>query len=248
MKDYIERHYGVVYQSRQSYYDFLKEAGFSWHRSQAMNPKHNETEVLLKQEEIKTQLEACQAKIVSGEVIVLIEDECHLIWRDTLGYIWGWCNERTEAPIQNVKQRQTYYGVLNLYDQKFILNPYASGNGKNTIEFIKYLQRLYPDKKLIIIWDGATYHHSKEMRAYLNQVNQGLEEKDWKITCIILAPNAPEQNPVEDVWLAGKNFLRKHFYENNTFYKVKMSFLNFLNNKVFNLGKRGWYMNIPQPV
>ena len=52
---------------------------------------------------------------------------------------------------------------------------------------------------------------------------------------VFFAPNAPEQNPVEDVWLRGRNFLRKHFNENNTFHKVKMSFLNFLNNKIFNI-------------
>jgi len=39
LKDYIERHYGFVYQSKQSYYDLLKEAGLSWHQSQAVNPK-----------------------------------------------------------------------------------------------------------------------------------------------------------------------------------------------------------------
>ena len=162
-----------------------------------------------------------QADIISGEVIVLIEYECHLLWGDTLGYVGGRRNERTEVPIQNVKQRQTYYGVLNLYDQKFIINHYDAGNGKNTVEFVTYLRKLYPDKKLIIIWDGATYHHSKEMQVYLGQVKHGLEEKDWQVTCIILAPNAPEQNQVGDVWLRGKNFLRRHFHENNTFYKVK---------------------------
>lgn len=39
LKDYIERHYGFVYQSKQSYDDLLKEAGLSWHQSQAVNPK-----------------------------------------------------------------------------------------------------------------------------------------------------------------------------------------------------------------
>jgi len=47
--------------------------------------------------------------------------------------------------------------------------------------------------------------------AYLSQANQGLEEKDWNVTCLPFAPNAPDQNPVEDVWLQGKNFLRRHF-------------------------------------
>ncbi|WP_246327737.1 winged helix-turn-helix domain-containing protein [Candidatus Competibacter phosphatis] len=39
LRDLIERRYDVVYQSKQSYYDILKEAGLSWHRTQATNPK-----------------------------------------------------------------------------------------------------------------------------------------------------------------------------------------------------------------
>ena len=33
LRDLIETRYGVVYQSKQSYYDLLKEAGLSWHRT-----------------------------------------------------------------------------------------------------------------------------------------------------------------------------------------------------------------------
>lgn len=56
LRDWIERRYGVVYQSKQSYYDMLKEAGLSWHQTQAMNPKREESKVLLKREEIKKKL------------------------------------------------------------------------------------------------------------------------------------------------------------------------------------------------
>lgn len=53
LQEYIKRRYNVVYQSKQSYYDILKDAGLSWHRTQAVNPKQNEEAVLLKREEIK---------------------------------------------------------------------------------------------------------------------------------------------------------------------------------------------------
>lgn len=53
LRDYINRHYEIVYQSKQSYYDLLKEAGLSWHRTQAVNPQRDEDQVLLKREEIK---------------------------------------------------------------------------------------------------------------------------------------------------------------------------------------------------
>ena len=185
---------------------------------------------------------------MSGEVIVFVEDECHLVWGDAIGYGWGRRNERTEVPIANVKQRQTYYGVMNLYNQEFILSPYERGNGASTVSFIEYLQVLHPDKKFIFCWDGASYHCSEEVQTYLKKVNQGLDEKDWKVTCWLFAPNAPDQNPVEDVWLQGKNFLRRHFYENKTFQQVKQSFFNFLNKKIFNFEKPKWYLEIPQPV
>ena len=199
-------------------------------------------------EEIKKKLAERQADIVSGEVIVFVEDECHVVWGDAIGYGWGRQNERTEVPIANVKQRQTYYGVMNLYNQECILSPYARGNGASTVSFVEYLQVLHPDKKFNMLWDRASYHCSEEVQTDLNKVNQGLDEKDWKVTCILLAPHAPDQNPVEDIWLQGKNFLRRHFYENKTFQQVKRSFFNFLNKKIFNLKKLIWYLEIPQPV
>jgi hypothetical protein len=69
---------------------------------------------------------------------------------------------------------------MNLYNQEFILSPYARGKGASTVSFSEYLPGLHPDNKLIIIWDGARYHSSEEVQAYLNKVNHGLDEKDWK--------------------------------------------------------------------
>lgn len=53
LRDHIEEKYGVVYKSKQSYYDLLKAAGKSWHKSQKKNPKKNEERVILRREEIK---------------------------------------------------------------------------------------------------------------------------------------------------------------------------------------------------
>ncbi len=44
------------------------------------------------------------------------------------------------------------------------------------------------------------------------EVNQDLAKSEWLIICESFAPNAPEQNPVEDIWLQGKRFLREHWY------------------------------------
>lgn len=53
LRDYIEGKYGVLYKSKQSYYDLLKSGGLSWHKSQKRNPGRNWEKVLLKREKIK---------------------------------------------------------------------------------------------------------------------------------------------------------------------------------------------------
>jgi transposase len=88
--------------------------------------------------------------------------------------------------------------------------PFPKGDNINTVAFVKHLQALYPRAKLLVIWDGASYHRYADMHTYLHTVNQGVEKKDWKVTGELFAPNAPDQNPVEDIWLKGKNFLRKY--------------------------------------
>ncbi len=53
LRDYIEKEYGVLYKSEQSYYDLLNSGGLSRHKSQKRNPGRNREKVLLKREEIK---------------------------------------------------------------------------------------------------------------------------------------------------------------------------------------------------
>ena len=129
--------------------------------------------------------------------------------------------------LTNKRQRQTYYGALNLLTQEFHLQERVAGNGKNTVAYIEWCQTLYPDKKLFFLWDGASYHRGADLQEFLARENAGLPEADWKVTCMLFAPNAPEQNPTEDVWLKGKQYLRKHFAVNKTFAQVKRCFSNF---------------------
>ena len=53
VRDEIAARYGIVYQSKQSYYDLLEASGLSYHRTEKGNPKHNEAQVLERREEIK---------------------------------------------------------------------------------------------------------------------------------------------------------------------------------------------------
>lgn len=74
--------------------------------------------------------------------------------------------------MTNQRQRQTYFGVLNYQTKEFFVLEYEAGNSKNTVAFVKYLQNLNKRAKILIFWDGASYHKYGEMRDYLCLVNQ----------------------------------------------------------------------------
>lgn len=53
LRDYVEEQYGVVYRSKQSYYELLDAGGMSYHRSEKHNPKRDEAQILERRKEIK---------------------------------------------------------------------------------------------------------------------------------------------------------------------------------------------------
>jgi putative transposase len=66
VRDYLEERYGVVYQSKQSYYALLEAGGMSYHRSEQVNPKRDEAQVLARREEIKKNWRRTRMRL-SGE-------------------------------------------------------------------------------------------------------------------------------------------------------------------------------------
>jgi transposase len=181
-------------------------------------------------------------------VIILVEDECHLVWGDVCGMVWGKRNMPIVVPMTNERQRQTYYGAINLVTGAVHLHEQPAGDGGSTVAYLRWCQALYPDKKLLLLWDGASYHRGAEMQAFLVQQNAGLAEAEWQVTCLVFAPNAPEQNPVEDLWLKGKTYLRKQFAVNKTFAAVKQCFSTFWGTLSFDSVKCRWYWPNPQMI
>jgi transposase len=187
-------------------------------------------------------------EIERGEVIVLLEDECHLGWGEVCGLAWGKRNAPIVVPMTNERERQTYYGALNLFTQEFHLYEAPTGKGVNTVAYLPWCQTLYPAKPVVFLWDGASYPRGENMQKFLAHENAGLPAADWPVTCIRFAPNAPEQNPTEDVWLKGKTHLRKQVALNKTFAQVKRCFSTFLNALQFTSTKLSWYWPTEQMI
>lgn len=245
--NHIELKYKVKFKSKQSYYDLFKKAGISWKKTQKVNPKKDPERVKQKRNEIKKKLNELETEIKNEQVRVFFVDESHLRWGDVLGYVWGKAAERISVPIVNEKKRQTYYGALDIESKEVLVRPLAKGNSKCTIEFIKYLLKCSDGQRIVLIWDGASYHKSYELQDFLNEINKDLPPEKWRVTCILLAPHAPEQNPVEDVWLKCKNYLRQNFLSCASWANVKKLFLEATIKLDFDFNKLNQYREHSQP-
>ncbi len=120
-------------------------------------------------------MEAHREEIALGKLKVFFQDECHLLWGDICGYVWGQTNERITVPVINEKQKPTYYGAIDLQTHELLVQPYKKGESQFTIAFLKYLQEQYPQSRIALIWDGASYHRSQEVKSYLDSVYHGLK-------------------------------------------------------------------------
>ena len=174
--------------------------------------------------------------------MLLLADECHLVWGDACGYVWGPKGQRSVLPIANIRERQTYYGGLNLLSGATVLWEASAGNQDNTVAFLIYLRQCFQGRRLIIVWDGARYHTASRVQEYLTQL-QGPQcpEPQRQIHLMQFAPYAPAQNPMEDVWLAGKRAVRQHWAELTTFQEVKEVFSRTVARHVFLSDKLNWY-------
>ncbi|BBD63239.1 transposase (plasmid) [Nostoc sp. HK-01] len=164
---------------------------------------------------------------------VLLLDECHLLWGDSIGYVWGRTDQEISIPISNERNKQTYYGAVDYLDKNLLLKTYDTANSKNTIDYLSYLLKESPNQQLLIFWDGASYHRSKEIQNFLASINQGLPLEQWKIYCVRFAPNCPSQNPIEDVWLQAKTWVRRFCALIPTFSHLKWMFEWFIKNTTF---------------
>lgn len=168
-------------------------------------------------------------------------DECHLLWGDLSGYVWGRTDQEIEVSVVNERQRQTYYGAIDYLNHKVLLQAYESGNSDNTVNFLNYLQQQSPNQRLLLLWDGASYHRSQTVREFLAQVNQGQAMQQWQIHCVCFAPHCPQQNPIEDVWLQAKTWVRRFGGLAQSFCRLKWLFEWFLQNTTFDFPKLQMY-------
>lgn len=205
---YLAEQFDVEFKSLTSYYEILKNAGISWQKAQIKNPKQDLKKVQQRNQEISKILEKELPAIKSGTLVVYAIDEVHLVEGDLVSHLWGKTKERINLQLENPKNRQTYYGALNLVTQELVLEKYEAGNAESTVDFLRKLLAMHPNQKVVIFWDGAKYHTGEVMKSFLEEINGNLAPQQWKLVCNLFAPYFPKGNPIESIWLSLKSLLR----------------------------------------
>lgn len=180
-------------------------------------------------------------ELACGQRVLLFVDECFLLWGDVCGYAWGKRNAPLSILVDNPKMRQAYYGALNARTGEMHLATYPKAEQAATTDFLTHIALCYPEAKVTICWDNASWHKGTEMVAYLTRINAEAASADWPLTCLHFAPHDPTQNPIEEVWRQGKNALRRTRLAATTFDHVTQAFAAYLDQQVFDFPKRQMY-------
>ena len=120
-------------------------------------------------------------------------DEAHIHQDVDLGYGWAARGERfwVASHSPGLSARLSFYG-LYLYNQgQGRLWPYPRANGEHTIDVLRRLRTEWPERQLIVRWDGASYHRA----AVVREAAAGL-----RIALVPLPGYSPDLMPVEALW------------------------------------------------
>lgn len=129
------------------------------------------------------------------------------------------------------------FELADLLSKRLLVQAHEKGDTTGTIAYLKFLPTQWPAQRLLILWDGASCHRSKELQTFLAQVNASLDPDAWKIHCVRFAPNDPSQNPIEDVWLQAKTWLRRMSGLRPCFPALKALFEQFFRLEIFDFSK-----------
>ena len=140
--------------------------------------------------------------------------------------------EGQQKRIEHNGSRKKFSAYISMLwpDQKLMYDFYDRMNSTRTIEHLENLKRniMKSDwwKRLILIWDNASYHVSLMVRNYIN----AQKEEDW-LTIIHLPKKAPYLNPNERKvnQLIKSHVCANRFYEHIEEQKTAVS--EFLDNR-----------------
>ena len=141
------------------------------------------------------------------DTVILTEDEMILSTQTTFQKIWLPEGEYPKVEISNIKKNRSVYGFLNIKTGQEHAFKTEWQNMYETVKILKKVRKVYPKKKILLLWDGAGWHRGSKTQEFI--------KKDQKIKTSYFPKYTPEENPQEHVWKNGRDQVSHNRYIEN---------------------------------
>jgi len=230
---FIKDQYNVNYKSKTSIHLLFKEAKFTYHKPDKKYQRRSE-------EEVKKWLDDNKSIIQEAwddpDTVILTEDEMILSTQTTCQKIWLPSGQYPKIDVATKRQNRSIYGFLNIKTGREHAFKTDHQNMHITEKILKKVRKQYPRKKILLLWDQAGWHRGSVVQKYI-------EKSNGKIKTIFFPAGAPEFNPQEHVWKAGRSQVTHNkFIENID--KAADQFVFFLNEEKFDYSLIGLSANL----
>jgi transposase len=196
LDDVVKTKFEVEYESESSYQLLMKFLGMSFKLPDPFDKRRDEAKIAARMEEIKEQVRS----LLAEDYEVFAVDEVRVEHEAETRRMWLPRGKRTKLHVDRKKAAKSFFGALSLTEKKMKIYPVAGQqNTGQSILMLARLQRETPGKKIAVVLDNASFHHAKDLTK-LFAPGESLE----RMTPIFLPPYAPDHNPAEHVWNAGK--------------------------------------------
>jgi len=193
LRDWLKGHFQVVYESPSSYHFLLHLAGLSFHQPEPFDHRRAD------QATIEARMDQIRAEIApllaDTGTLVYAADEVRLQQEAIIRRAWYKRGTKTTLLVDRQRDAQNYLGFLNQTSGRCELIRLEWQNGPTIIAALKQLVAKHRGKKIVIVWDNAAWHKTKDLRQLL-AAGQPLQN----VHLIAMPPYAPDHNPIEHVW------------------------------------------------
>ena len=218
----IEEQYNVVYKTKKPLYLLFKEAKFTYHKPGQQYRNRDQERIDAWITEYKPIVDEYRK---DPNTVILTGDEMVLSTQTTFQKIWLPQNEYPKIDVSNKRENRSIYGFLNVENGVQHAYKTLNQNSANTCKILDKLCQLYPNKKIVLIWDNASWHRSAEVRSWLSNTKH-------KIHLIAFPAYSPELNPQEHVWKEARSKVSHNkFIEDID--KAADEFVDYLNDTLF---------------
>lgn len=224
LKEYVEAKFDTVYESARSYHFLLKFSRLSFKYPDLFDQRRNEEHIAQRMGAIREEIKPLLADpawevFASDEVRIELEAFTRRAWLKK--------GERTIVKVNRKREAQSYIGLLN--QKTFVCHLYEMPwqNQQEVLKVLGLFLEEYPDKKICIVWDNASFHKGQEIKKALKK-GELLE----RVHLIAFPPYAPDNNPIEHVWNDAKGTIAN--IQRDTFSETKTAFVGHIRSRKFN--------------